>query len=64
MFRLALALYTLIGSSLAGTFVIAALVSGNDTLMPILYAAIAGFVVGVPVSVWVAKALIGNQEER
>lgn len=62
MFRLAVTLYSVIGSSLAGACVIAALASGNDTLMPILYAAGAGFVAGVPVSLLVAKGLIGDQD--
>ena len=46
MLRLASILYSVIGSSLAGTFVIAALVTGYDTLWPILSAAALGGVLG------------------
>ncbi|GGF45681.1 MULTISPECIES: hypothetical protein [Mameliella] len=57
MFRLASLLYSLISTSLAGTFIIVALVSGQDTLYPIVVAAIAGFVVAAPVSWLVARQL-------
>ncbi|MBV6635294.1 MAG: CTP synthetase [Mameliella sp.] len=57
MFRLASLLYSLISTSLAGTVIIVALVSGQDTLYPILAAAIAGFVVAAPVSWLVARQL-------
>ena len=57
MFRLASLLYSLISTSLAGTFIIVALVSGQDTLYPILAAAIAGFVVAAPASWLVARQL-------
>ena len=39
MFRLAAMLYSIIGTSFAGSFVIAALSSGYDTLGPIIIAA-------------------------
>lgn len=57
MFRLASILYSLISTSLAGAGVIAVLAAGYGTLMPILFAAAAGFVVAVPVSWYVAKQL-------
>ena len=57
MFRLASLLYSLIGTSLAGTGVIAVLVAGYGTLIPILIAAAIGAVVALPVSWQVARAL-------
>lgn len=59
MLRLASLLYSVIGASLAGTFVIAALTMGMDTAKPIIWAAVAGFVVAVPVSYFVARKLNG-----
>ena len=60
MFRLASILYSLIATTLAGSAVIAALVSGHDTLWPILIAAGAGAIVAVPVSLWVARAIVAQ----
>lgn len=57
MFRLAALLYSLIGTTLAGSAIVAVLVAGQGTLMPIIYAAVAGFVAGMPVSWGVAKSL-------
>lgn len=57
MFRLALILHLFIGSTLAGTAIIAALVTGNDGWMAILLAAAAGFLGGFPVSWLVARRL-------
>ncbi len=57
MLRLATLLYTLIGTTLAGTGIVAVLTVGADTLQPILYAAVAGFLVALPVSWLIAKAL-------
>lgn len=59
MVRLAFTLYSLIGTTLAGSLVVAVLVAGHDTLIPILAAAGAGFVAAVPVSVLVAKRIAG-----
>ena len=50
-------LHLFIGSTLAGSAVIAALATGYDTLTPILIAAAVGFVVAIPVSWIVAKKL-------
>ena len=55
MLRLASILYAVIGTTLAGVAIIAALVSGNDTLQPIVIAAVAGFVAALPVTWIVAK---------
>lgn len=57
MLRLASVLYSLIGTTLAGTLVVAALTMGHDTLIPILTAAGIGFVLGLPVSFLVAREL-------
>lgn len=57
MLRLASILYSIIATTLAGSLVIAALVTGYDTLYPILIAAAAGALVAVPVSVLVAKRM-------
>ncbi len=57
MFRLASILYSLISTSLAGSFVIAVLVAGYGTLTPILIAAAAGFVAALPLSWMVARQI-------
>lgn len=57
MFRLALILHLFIGSTIAGSAVIAALVTGQDTARMIVIAALAGFLVAFPVSWMVAKKL-------
>ncbi|GHE97384.1 hypothetical protein GCM10016455_17330 [Aliiroseovarius zhejiangensis] len=59
MFRLAAVIYILLGATLAGIFIIAALTVGMDTAQPIIYAAVAGFVVALPVSWVVAKQIKG-----
>ncbi|MBV7380808.1 CTP synthetase [Maritimibacter dapengensis] len=48
---LILALYFVAGTSLAGIFIVAALTAGLTTAQPIIWAAVIGFVVAVPV-VW------------
>ena len=58
MLRLASVLYSLISTTLAGTFVVAALVMGQDTLQPIVIAAASGFAVALPVTWLVAKAMV------
>ena len=60
MFRLASMLYSIIGTSFAGSFVIAALATGNDTLVPILIAATLGALLGIPASWYVARAITQN----
>ncbi len=57
MTRLMMILFSMISTTLMGIGVIAALVSGNDTLRPILIAAAIGFVVAIPVSWAIAKKL-------
>jgi len=57
MFRLALILYAMIGTSLAGILMVAALTAGYDTTQPVVISAIIGFVIGAPVAWMVAKAI-------
>jgi hypothetical protein len=57
MFRLATMLYTVIGSTLAGTAVIAVLVAGYTTLTPILIAAGVGALVGIPATWFIARMI-------
>jgi hypothetical protein len=59
MLRLASILYSLVGTSLAGTGVIAVLVAGYGTLLPILWAAALGAVLALPVSYLVAREIYG-----
>ncbi len=57
MIRLAFTLYSLIGTTLAGSLIVAALVAGCDTLWPIIISAAVGFVLAIPVSLYVAKQI-------
>jgi hypothetical protein len=57
MLRLASILYSLIATSLAGSFIIAVLTMGYGTLQPILLAAAVGAVAALPVSYLVAKKI-------
>jgi len=57
MLRLALILYSVIATSMAGIGVIVVLVAGYDTLVPILVAAAIGAVVALPVSWAVARQM-------
>ncbi len=59
MLRLASVVYSIIATTLAGSFVIVALVGGYDTLMPIVVAAGLGAMAALPVAWLVARALMG-----
>ena len=59
MFRLALVLYAIIGTTLAGIFMIAALTMGLDTAQPVIWSAMIGFAVGMPVAWLVARQING-----
>jgi len=61
MFRLASMLYSIIGTTLAGSLMVAALTAGYDTLIPILVAASVGAVVALPVTWLVARAIVTQQ---
>jgi hypothetical protein len=54
---LLIAIYAMAGVTFAGGLIVAALTMGYTTTTYILYAAIAGFVVALPVAVVVAKKL-------
>lgn len=58
MTRLAGILFSIISTTLMGIAIIIALVSGNDTLTPIVIAAAIGFVVAVPVTWIVTKKIV------
>lgn len=60
MLRLASMLYSLIGTTLAGSAVVVALVIGQDTLKPIVAAAILGFVLALPVTYVVARKIYAS----
>lgn len=57
MLRLGFILHLFIGTTMAGSAVIAALVMGRDTLIPILVAAGLGFIVAFPVTWLVTRKL-------
>ena len=57
MLRLASILYSLIATTLAGSFIIAVLTMGYGTLQPILLPAAVGAVAALPVSYLVAKKI-------
>lgn len=57
MTRLTMILFSMIGTALAGSGVVIALTTGNDTLQPILIAAALGALLALPVSWWVAKQI-------
>ena len=57
MFQLTMILFSVIGTALAGSAVIAVLTMGYDTLQPILLAAGAGALAAVPLSWVIAKRL-------
>jgi hypothetical protein len=57
MSRLMMVIYSMASVTLAGSFIVVALVTGYDTLQPILVAAALGFVVALPISWAVAKRL-------
>lgn len=59
MLRLAMLLYSLAGTTLAGSLVIVALVAGYDTARGIIIAALLGFVLAVPASLLLARKLAG-----
>ena len=56
---LVLALYFVAGTTLAGSLIIVALTTGFATTMPIIYAAVAGFIIAAPVTWVVARQLRG-----
>lgn len=57
MLRLTSMMYAIVGTTMAGIFMVASLTMGYDTLNPLLIAAALGAVAGLPVSYFVAKAI-------
>jgi predicted PurR-regulated permease PerM len=60
MLPLVLIIHIFLGSTLAGSAIVAALTLGYDTLTPILIAAAVGFIAGIPASWAIARRLLGN----
>lgn len=61
MSRLFMILYSMIGTTLAGSFMVVALTLGLDTLKPVVLSAVAGAVVAIPVAWLVARQLAGER---
>ncbi len=51
-------MYAVIGTTVAGILMVAALASGYDTTQPIIIAVVVGFVIGLPVSWVITKKLL------
>ena len=60
MTRLAGMLFSLIATSFAGSFMVAALTMGYDTLQPLMIAAALGGLLGIPATYFIAKAIVDN----
>lgn len=54
---LTIILHLFVGTTLAGSAIVALLVVGSGTMTSILATAIAGYIVAIPVSVVIARAL-------
>lgn len=61
MFNLASILFAFISATVVGIFFIAALVTGYDTLVPLLIAVAVGFVVALPITYFVTKAIMDEE---
>lgn len=57
MSRLMMILFSMIATTLMGIGIVIALVSGHDTLQPIVVAAAIGFVLALPVAWYVARQI-------
>ncbi len=57
MLPLTLIIHIFLGSTLAGSAIVVALVAGLDTTVPIVTAGLAGFLVAIPASWMIAKKL-------
>lgn len=55
-----LLVYIFIGATLAGSAMVAALTIGMDTMQPVLWSSIAGFIVAIPISWVIAKKIREN----
>jgi hypothetical protein len=59
MVPLMLIIHIFLGSTIAGSFIIVALVLGYDTTTPIVVAGLAGFIASLPASYLIARRLAG-----
>jgi hypothetical protein len=57
MLRIASLIYTVASATVMGIFIIIALASGFDTLEYVVIAVVAGAIVALPVSYFIAKAI-------
>ena len=57
MLRLSMLLFSIISTTLMGAGIVIALVSGNDTLWPIVISAVLGFLIAIPASWIVARQI-------
>ncbi len=57
MLRIASLIYTVASATMMGIFIIIALASGFDTLEYVIIAVVAGAIVALPVSYFIAKAI-------
>ena len=55
-----LIVYIFLGTTIAGSFMVAALAAGYTTMMPVIYSSVAGFVVAIPAAWFVAKKIREN----
>ena len=60
MLRLASLIFAIASVTLAGSFVVVALVTGHDTLRPIVGAAAVGAALAVPASLLIARAILAR----
>ncbi len=60
MMRLASILYAIVATTFSGSLIVAVLVMGYTTLIPILIAAAVGAVLAVPASIAIARAIMQN----
>ncbi|UWP88447.1 CTP synthetase [Aliiroseovarius crassostreae] len=60
LFKLVMTFYGIIGSTVASVLVVLALVNGITGLWWLLGAAAIGFILGFPVSYYVARAMMGD----
>ncbi|MBL1437420.1 MAG: CTP synthetase [Rhodobacteraceae bacterium] len=57
MLRIASLIYTIASSTLMGIFIVIALASGYDTLRYVVIAAVAGAILALPASYYIARAI-------
>jgi len=61
MLRLGMIIYALTGPTLAGSAIVAMLVVGQDTLLPIVAAAVGGFAAAVPATWLITRKIAGRK---